>query len=75
MRKIKELGELPEGKILCIIDVVVLYPNIQPDEGLAFLKDFLDSRVDKQVTTDTFIELAELVLKNNIFQLSDKTYK
>ena len=32
------------------------------------------SRIDKQVTTDTLIELAELVLKNNIFELS-KTYK
>ena len=59
LRKIKELGQLPEGTILCIIDVVDLYPNIPHDEGL----DFLDSRVDKQVTTDTLIELAELVLK------------
>ena len=75
MRRIKELGQLPEGTILCTIDVVGLYPNIPHDEGLAFLKDFLDSRVDKQVTTDTLIELAELVLKNNIFEFSDKTYK
>ena len=75
LRKIKELGQLPEGTILCTIDVVGLYPNIPHDEGLAFLKDFLDSRVDKQVTTDTLIELAELVLVNNIFEFSDKTYK
>ena len=75
MKKIKELGQLPEGAILCTIDVVGLYPNIPHDEGLAFLKDFLDSRVDKQVTTDTLIELTELVLKNNIFEISDKTYK
>ena len=75
MKKVKELGQLPEGTILCTIDVVGLYPNIPHDEGLAFLKDFLDSRVDKQVTTDTLIELTELVLKNNIFEFSDKTYK
>ena len=48
LKKIKELGHLPEGAILCTIDVVGLYPNIPHDEGLAFLKDFLDSRVDKQ---------------------------
>ena len=47
LRKIKELVQLPEGTILCTIDVVRLYPNIPHDEGLAFLKDFLDSRVDK----------------------------
>ena len=35
----------------------------------------MDSRVDKQVTTDTLIELTELVLKNNFFEFSDKTYK
>ena len=75
LRKIKELGQLPEGTILCTIDVVGLYPNIPHDEGLASLKDFLDRKVDKQVTTDTLIELAELVLKNNIFEFSDKTYK
>ena len=44
-------------------------------KALLFLKDFLDSRVDKQVTTDTLIELAEFVLKNNIFEFSDETNK
>ena len=75
MRKIKELGQIAEGTILCTIDVVGLYSNIPLDECLVFLKGFLDSRADKQVTTDTLIELAELVLKNNIFEFSDKTYK
>ena len=55
-RKIKELGQLPEGTILCTIDIVGLFSNIPHDEGLAFLKNVLDSRVDKQVTTDTLIE-------------------
>ena len=61
MRKIKEFGQLPEGTILCTIDVVGLYPNIPHDKGFAFLKDFLDSRVSKEVRTDTLIKLAELV--------------
>ena len=75
MRKIKELGQLLEGTILCTIDAVGLYPNILHYKGLTFRKDFLDSSVDKQVTTDTLIELAELVLKNNVFEFSDKTYQ
>ena len=74
-RKIKELGQLPEGTIVCAIDVVGLYPNIPHDKGLAFLKDSLDCRVDKKVTRYTLIELAELALKKNIFEFSDKTYK
>ena len=35
----------------------------------------MNIRVDKQITTDTLIELAKLVLKNNSFEFSDKTYK
>ena len=75
LRKIKEFGQLPEGTNLCTIDVVGLYPSTPHDEGLAFLRDFLESRVDKQVTTDTLTELAKLALKNNILEFSDKTYK
>ena len=35
----------------------------------------MDSRVDRKVATDTLIELAELVLRSNIFEFFDKTYK
>ena len=62
------IGQLPEGTVLCTIDIFGLDPNISLDEGLAFIKDFLDSRFDKQVTADTLTELAALVLKNNIFE-------
>ena len=69
------LSQLPEGTILCTIDIVGLYPNIPHDEGLVFLKDYYDSWVDKQITTDTLIEPVDPVLKNNIFEFSDKTYR
>ena len=75
LRKIKSLGQLPEGAILCTIDVVGLYPNIPHEEGLASLRKFLDARTEKKVTTETLLELAEIVLKNNIFQFNEKTTK
>ena len=75
LRKIKSLGQLPEGAILCTIDVVGLYPNIPHEEGLASLRKFLDARAEKKVTTETLLELAEIVLKNNIFQFNEKTLK
>ena len=75
LRKIKSLGQLPEGAILCTIDVVGLYPNIPHEEGLASLRKFLDARTEKKVTTETLLELAEIVLKNNIFQFNEKTLK
>ena len=55
--------------------VVGVYPIIPYDESPAFPKNFLDIRVYKQVTRSTLTELAELVLKNSIFEFSDKTYK
>ena len=75
LRKIKSLGQLPEGAIFCTIDVVGLYPNIPHEEGLASLRRFLDARTEKKVTTETLVELAEIVLKNSIFQFNEKTLK
>ena len=51
-----------EGTVFWTVDVVGLYPNSSHDEDLTFLKDFLDSKVDSQVTGKTFIELAELLI-------------
>ena len=47
LRKIKSLGQLPEGAILCTIDVVGLYPNIPHEEGLASLRKILYGRRKK----------------------------
>ena len=53
---------------LCAIDVVGLYPNIPHEEGLIAIRNALDTRKDKTISTDSLIELAEYVLKNNIFE-------
>ena len=69
------MGQLPERAILCTTDVFGLYPNIPHEEGLASLRKFLDARTEEKVTTETLVELAEIVLKNNIFQFNEKTLK
>ena len=43
-----------------------------PLEGLSALRKRLVEREEKDVSTDTLIELAELVLKNNIFSFNEK---
>ena len=58
---------LPENIILCAIDVG-LYPNILHENGLVAIQKALDAQEDKTVSTDALIELAEYVLKNNIFE-------
>ena len=58
-----------------MIDIAGLYPNIPHDEGLSVLRKRLDERVGKDVSTDTLVELAELVLKSSIFNFNEKTLK
>ena len=52
-----------------------LYPNIPHDECLSAQCKRLDLRLEKDVTTLTLVELAEAVLKNNIFTFMEKTLK
>ena len=48
---------------MCTSNVVVLYPEILHSEGLASLRRYLELRDNKQISSDTLIELAEIVLK------------
>ena len=45
------------------------------DEGLSSLRKHLDLRTEKSISTDTLVELREIVLKNNIFNFNLKTYR
>ena len=75
LSKLKSLGKLPQGAILCTIYVVGLYPNIPHSKGLNALRRFLELRDNKQISSDTLIELAEIILENNFFEFDQKTFK
>ena len=45
-----------------------LHPNVPHDEGLITLRKSLESRKNKTISTDSVMDLAECVLKNNIFE-------
>ena len=75
LKKLRDLPDLPEDSIICTNDVVGLYPSIPNEEGLSFLRNALDKRSNKNVTTDTLIELAELVLQNNYFEFNERYLK
>ena len=57
------MPELPDGIILCTMDVVGLYPNIPHDERRSALKKQHKSRKGKYVSTDIIIDLGEVVLE------------
>ena len=75
LRKVANLPPLPDDLILCTIDVVGLYPNIPHDEGQIAIRKALDSREDKTISTDSLMDLAECVLKNNIFEHNSRFFK
>ena len=50
LNKIKKLGSLPDGVILCTMDVVGLYPNVPHGEGLASLRR--KTRDNKQISSE-----------------------
>ena len=74
LKRLRDLPDLPKDSIFCTIDVVGLYPNIPHDDGLQALRKSLESRQNPEVPTDTLMELAELVLKNNYFIHNDEIY-
>ena len=61
-----------EDDILVTFDVSSLYTNIPHDEGLIALKQTLSRHTEPQPWVIT--RLAELTLRNNIFQFDDKIY-
>ena len=66
---------MPEDIVLCTMDVVVLYPNITYEDGFAAMWKASDAREDKTVLTNSLIELAKCVLKNNIFEHNTSFHK
>ena len=75
LNKLGSLPKLPDDIILCTGDVVGLFPKIPQNEVLSALRKRLDLRQEKNVTTSTLAELAEVVLKNNIFTFKEKNFK
>ena len=71
LKKISNLPPLPDDLILCTIDVVGLYPNIPHEERFIAL----EIRKDKTISTDSLIDLAECVLKNNLFEDDKSVFK
>ena len=81
LRKLKNVGTLPDGAILCTIDVVGLYPHIPHDEGLQAVREALglsnthhSDRSENSGLKQDIVDFTELVLKNNNFEFDDKHY-
>ena len=72
LRKLNELGKLPENVILVTTGVVGLYPSIPHADGLEALSVKLEEREDKSITTEDLLEMVKFVLKHNFFEFDSK---
>ena len=81
LRKFGQVGEQPEGVILCTIDVVGLYHHFLHNEGLEVLKEALitlEGQVESEQQgslNEDILSFAELVLKSNNFEFNGKQYR
>ena len=70
LRKIKQIGNLPENSIIATVDVIGLHPSILHEVGLKALEEALEKRDPQQISTDDLIKLVKFVLQNNYFEFN-----
>ena len=70
LKKIKNIGKIPEGAILVTADVIGLYPSISHEAGLEALRKRLNERDSPKVPTEDIVRMADFVLKNNFFEFN-----
>ena len=70
LKKIKNVGSLPENAILVTADVVALCSNTPHKAGLQALEEAVESR-NQQVSTGKPVKMAQFVLRKNLFEFNN----
>ena len=68
--EIKRIKNIPKDAILVTADLIGLYPCILHVAGLKALKNALDARENKSIPTENLLNIAESVLKNDVFEFN-----
>ena len=74
LKKIQNMGKIPQDSILVTADVVGLYLSIPHNAGLKTLKDALACRQNKKIPTGMLVKMAEFALTNNYFEFGQKVF-
>ena len=70
VNKMRRMGSITDNVILARADATELYPSIPHNVGLKALREVLDKREQKKIPTAELVQMAEFVLKNNLFELN-----
>ena len=74
IKKIKELGPIPESAILCTLDVSSLYTNIPNNEGILAVGEKLRNDPTKTPIANFILDLLKLVLHSMNFTFNGDHY-
>ena len=74
IKRIKELGPLPENSLLVTLDVSSLYTNIPNHEGIQAVADHIRRDPDKRTIGPFIIRLLKLVLHSMNFEFNGDHY-
>ena len=72
IKKLWNLGSIPDNAILVTADVVHLHPSIPHEAGLKALREVLDKREQHTFPRNELIMIADFVLKNSYFEFNDQ---
>ena len=72
LKKIENIGKIPEGAILVTADVIGLYPSILHAAGLEAFPKRRNERDSPKVPTEDKVQMAHFVLKNKFFKFNGK---
>ena len=75
LKKIRNVGNIPENAILVTTDAVGLYPNIPHNAGFKALSNMLEEMEHKSVSTDDLVKMARFVSENNFFKFNGDVKK
>ena len=75
LKKIKNVGNIPENAILVTADVAGLYPNILHNVGPKALCNMLEAREHKAVSSEDLAKMVRFVLENNYFEFNGDVKK
>ena len=75
IKKLKEVGPLAPGTLLCTMDVTSLYTNIPHYDGLyALARKLVKDKPNLKVPALVTLKLARLVLSNNVMTFNNQLY-
>ena len=70
LKKIKNIGKIPEGAVLVTADVIGRYPSTSRKAGLEALRKILNEKDSPKIPTEDIVRMAEFVLKNNFSEFN-----